>query len=47
MYRIKKDNSSAQHVLLAEASEGKMIAVHVGEGEQPDWFQELQRTLNR
>ena len=40
------DNSSAQHVLLAEASEGKIIARHVEEEEQPDWFRELQRTLN-
>ncbi len=40
------DNSSAQHVLLAEASEGRIIARHVEEGVQPDWFRELQRTLN-
>lgn len=41
------DNSSAQHVLLAEASEGKMIAIHVKENEQPDWFRELLCALNR
>ena len=40
------DNSSAQHVLLAEASEGKMIATHVVENEQPDWFREIRRVLS-
>ena len=40
------DNSSAQHVLLAEASVGKIIAIHLEDDEQPDWFRKLLSSLN-